>query len=848
MAKNASSLFQKLAVFVTDRSEKDIRRWRDAIEMAENPETPERSELINLYKDIMLDAHLHAQVQVRKTTTLSRKFAIIGKDGKEDKEKTELFKEPWFYEFLKHTIDSIFYGVSVLEFGGFDENNKIKGFNLIPRAHTLSLLKKIVFEIGDENGENYADPKHKAFIIEVGEDHLGLLSKVANSVIWKKNAMQSWAQFSELFGIPIRWVTSDNRDSKTLDEIESTLENMGEAAYGIFPQGTNFELKETSRGDAYNVYDKMIERHNGEISKAINSVTMLSDNGSSKSQSQVHLEISDRVTFADGNFTEGIINNKLIPLLNLHGFKLENFRFQWDNTQKLDKKDQWTIVQNLLQTNHEIPIDWISENFNIPITARAKPVENKTAVENRQQHPNPYGNFSAVQTSKVGTLALKNTDTVLNEEQKTITNLFSNLLKQVYKNDKTFKQLLNDNEWTKLFKFTAEKLFKGTEKGFGKKLVNLDFDTPDAELLRQLQTNIYEFSAFKDAGLLTDLNGLLIKDGKRREWNDFKHEALKLNGKYNINWLQAEYEQSIASAQMASKWLEFKDGADLFYLQYQTVGDNLVRPSHAKLDGITLPLNDAFWKSHTPPNGWRCRCDVVQVPKNITKVTDLSKRELIKPDKGFDFNPGEAGKIFDTSNYKKRVPVKEQKEVEQISKKTALTEKYKAIYKDKWKENYTFAEMIDIPENLPLDKKLNFIAKEINKIKTNELGFSLNSKGEIIERFSGIDTQVQTNFLEKDSILIHNHPNGKHLSSNDIIVSSKFNLKSMIAVGGDKEYKINRPKKGWVTREKIVDKMLDLEDEAFEKLDPFKYIEYKEYGISLDIFKEFNLEQKTTKI
>ncbi len=35
------------------------------------------------------------------------------------------------------------------------------------------------------------------------------------------------------------------------------------------------------------------------------------------------------------------------------------------------------------------------------------------------------------------------------------------------------------------------------------------------------------------------------------------------------------------------------------------------RPHHVALDGLTLPSNHHFWKTHYPPNGWGCHCYVV---------------------------------------------------------------------------------------------------------------------------------------------------------------------------------------------------------------------------------------------
>jgi uncharacterized protein with gpF-like domain len=35
------------------------------------------------------------------------------------------------------------------------------------------------------------------------------------------------------------------------------------------------------------------------------------------------------------------------------------------------------------------------------------------------------------------------------------------------------------------------------------------------------------------------------------------------------------------------------------------------RPQHLAWNGLTLPANDPFWRTHTPPNGWGCGCYVL---------------------------------------------------------------------------------------------------------------------------------------------------------------------------------------------------------------------------------------------
>lgn len=188
-----------------------------------------------------------------------------------------------------------------------------------------------------------------------------------------------------------------------------------------------------------------------------------------------------------------------------------------------------------------------------------------------------------------------------------------------------------------------------------------------AELAQELRQNAGTFAAFKNHDEQKALLQLMVDDeGKLRTFSQFKKAARPVTENYNINWLQTEYNQATAQSQMAVKWETFKEDADLYpNLEYRAVHDNRTRPDHAKLDGIVLPINDPFWNTHYPPNGWGCRCTVVQTDKKMVKP-----KSDIEPDKGFDHNSGKDRKLFaDKNGYTENLNKKERQSVIRESKR-----------------------------------------------------------------------------------------------------------------------------------------------------------------------------------
>lgn len=87
----------------------------------------------------------------------------------------------------------------------------------------------------------------------------------------------------------------------------------------------------------------------------------------------------------------------------------------------------------------------------------------------------------------------------------------------------------------------------------------------------------------------------------------------------------------------------------LWGYEYATAEDDRVRATHAALDGVRMRKNDPRWEGIKPPNGYQCRCDVIQIfhgdaeARTIaprTKIIDGIRAEPVA-DEGWDFDPGQ---------------------------------------------------------------------------------------------------------------------------------------------------------------------------------------------------------------
>ena len=179
-------------------------------------------------------------------------------------------------------------------------------------------------------------------------------------------------------------------------------------------------------------------------------------------------------------------------------------------------------------------------------------------------------------------------------------------------------------------------------------------------MLEHLKNDVFVFSGFKTYQELKEASALLLDEsGQLKSFERFYKDITAIKEDYNKHWLKSEFVFARASAAMAAKWKDFEKDGDRYNLQYRTANDNRVRPSHRVLHGITLPPSDAFWDEFFPPNGWRCRCTVVQVRKGKYPESDSAtaiqqgREATSQPNRSgvnkaaiFRYNPGKHEVIF----------------------------------------------------------------------------------------------------------------------------------------------------------------------------------------------------------
>ena len=367
------------------RIRQDIQKWRNAITTAENIYNPQRYNLYQVYGDVVLDAHLTACMQQRKNLTLSRNFKVIDKAGNVNEEKTLLIQKKWFREFLDFSLDSLFWGHSLIQFDSLI-NDEFKDVDLVPRIYVKPERHIVTSTWSAMDGVDYLDSPYKEWCIGVGgKKDLGLLLKASPLVIWKKNAIGAWSVFQDAFGNPIVMGKTDSRDEATRLNMENAIKTLSTGLSIVADKDDVIEFIEPKKQDAHQVFNELINLCNAEISKLILGQTSTTDQKAFVGSAEVHERVLEGYMEMDNHFIEGVLNYQLMPMLNNLGFGLDGFKIVASRDEDLGVMDKLKVDVELMKY-YKLPSDYILETYGTPV--EEKPID--TTLNNFQNRLSQY--------------------------------------------------------------------------------------------------------------------------------------------------------------------------------------------------------------------------------------------------------------------------------------------------------------------------------------------------------------------------------------------------------------------------------------------------------------------------
>lgn len=711
-----------------NRNRKDIGKLKSSIERAESIHLPNRTQLYDLYHDIVtIDGHLSGIIRKRKDSILNKSLQFVDKNKRKVDKFDKLIYSNKFRRLIELILDSRFWGISGFEFIVGDKFDFVE----IPRKHIRPEKGIIVKSQYDNTG---IPVDGLPYVWLVGEsDDLGLLLTCSMYALYKRAGFGDFAQYVEIFGQPVRIIYYDAYDTKTKEELRKMLFESGGSLVMMVPKQAQFQMLDgkTSNGTG-ELQTRLINTCNDEMSVAIlgNTETTTSSSSSGYAQSLTQSKQQLEITKSDLLFVENILNEEwFMNILRMYGYPVGEGSFEYEKELDIDELLKRKEVDEFVASKVPIDDDYWYTTYGIPRPDNYDELKaiqeesRKAAIEISRNTNKPEDEKDWEKTPSETSSKIESEKTVaITKKEKNLLSPFIDFFfgkKQIIdladyysqtcpccdrsagllpdltggNRDNIYediaRKLLNDQLQKgtipdSLYFETATRLMGGINKGL--EGTSFNFDDKRNILKSYLTRNIYHFSAAKSLTELLEYRNMMY-DKKTKEILSFSEFKRRLNEKgklFSEVWLKTEYDTALQSSIMAMKW----ETINAEYLEYRTVGDNRVRPDHALLDKKTYPKEHPFWNKAYPPLAYNCRCTVIPgIAKNYKpEMSDEDERYaggLVK-DTIFDQNVGKTRLAFDDNHpYYVNLPDKVLKE---LNYKNYGLPTIESIY-DKWELN-----------------------------------------------------------------------------------------------------------------------------------------------------------------
>jgi len=313
-----------------------------------------------IYRDLLTDPHLSAAIQQRKMQVLQMGWEISPPQAErienselriENEKQTEKIKKEAIQiiqnlelqRISSDILDAAYFGFAVGEIQWELINNKIVPVDILSKPQEWFIFGKdnrlrsrsrqkyppkrwwtgsgqarartgdYIFEEGEEL------PEYKFVISQYQPSYVNpygekLLARCYWPITFKRAGIEQWHLISEKFGLPaiLGYYTqgaTEPEKQELLDQITAMLENN----IAVMQTGTQIDFKENPKYEIGQLFEKLCEFHNEEISKAILSVTLTIENGGvgSYSATSVHQQMLGFIGIADKKLVELALNKML---------------------------------------------------------------------------------------------------------------------------------------------------------------------------------------------------------------------------------------------------------------------------------------------------------------------------------------------------------------------------------------------------------------------------------------------------------------------------------------------------------------------------------------------------------
>lgn len=342
----------------------DMTAYVASINSAKAIDFYNRARLYDMYESALLDNFLSGIIDKRRIG-VSRIPIEFRRDGKPVEEVNREIRSPWFRKFVKDVLMSKFWGFGLFQFYR-GEDGYIK-FYQVPYKHFDPVKKEILRMQNDTTGIPLSAFENTLYVAD-SDRGLGMLAELVPMVLYKRGNMADWAQFCQIFGMPIREYTYDAGDEEARRRLLEDARQQGANAVYIHPKESSLNLVESAnKSGTVDLYERFKDACNKEMSIRVLGNTLTTDAQRSGTQAlgTVHQEEEDMLKADDRDFILDVLNYDMTDIFQSLGVNTEGGEFVYMKDRVLNPTQQVDVIQKAKSMGLPISDDYMYDVLQI---------------------------------------------------------------------------------------------------------------------------------------------------------------------------------------------------------------------------------------------------------------------------------------------------------------------------------------------------------------------------------------------------------------------------------------------------------------------------------------------------
>lgn len=303
---------------------------------------------MSVLTELRYDTHLASIIQSRKAGVLSLEWELTQADGSASEKALlqSIFDELNIPKIISEMLEAPLYGYKFLEIVWRMENGYLIPKDLIGKpSEWFTFGKNNVGYFNRTDGSKVPVNPNKFILIQHNSTYdnpygEALLSKCFYPITFKRNVVKFWSIYLEKFGMPFLVGKVTDISNTDTDEFLKLLNDLRHDGVTVLDDGLDLTTIDLTKASSPDMFKEFIHFFNSELSKAIISQTLTTEQGATGSyaMSQTHLQVRSDIVNSDKRLVERAFNELIKNIYQLNFGHVNNIpKFNLYEEQDVDK-------------------------------------------------------------------------------------------------------------------------------------------------------------------------------------------------------------------------------------------------------------------------------------------------------------------------------------------------------------------------------------------------------------------------------------------------------------------------------------------------------------------------------